>query len=316
MNMSGKKKPVKKNSKKKERVGPPVDPRALEKTLSDIGRHIREKEFSSPEEANVFLKSLLRSGQVKGAPPLTPLEEAQDVMYSAWDSSGPARVRLARKALKISPDCADAYVLLAEETTDDLIEKLALYEKGVLAGERALGPKMFEEERGHFWGITETRPYMRARLGLAECLWWLERDEEAIGHYQEMLHLNSNDNQGVRYLLIHCLLEHGDHENAAKLLKQFEEDNTAVWLYSRAILIYRRGGSSTAATDSWLAALANNPYVSTYLLGKKRLPRRLTGYIHLGEESEAIAYAVDAMPIWLETIGALAWLQKTVSSRN
>jgi tetratricopeptide (TPR) repeat protein len=314
--MSEQKKPVKKNSKKKERAGPPVDRRALEKTLSDIGRHMRDKDFSSPEEANVFLNSLLRSGQLKEAPPRTPLEEAQDVMYKAWDSTGPARVRLARKALKISPDCADAYVLLAEETTEELQEKLDLYEKGVQAGERALGAKMFEEERGHFWGITETRPYMRARLGLAECLWWLERDEEAIEHYQEMLLLNSGDNQGVRYLLIHCLLEHGDHENAATLLKQFEEDNTAVWLYSRAILMYRRGGSSPAATVSLQEALTNNPYVSTYLLGKKRLPKLLPEYIQLGQESEAIAYAVDALPIWLETIGALAWLQKSVFNRN
>lgn len=298
------------------RAGPPVDRRALEKTLSDIGRHMRDKDFSSMEEANVFLNSLLRSGQLKGAPPRTPLEEAQDVMYRAWDSTGPMRVRLARKALKISPDCSDAYVLLAEETTEDLQEKLDLYENGVQAGERALGAKTFEEERGNFWGITETRPYMRARLGLAECLWWLERDEEAIEHYHEMLLLNSGDNQGVRYLLIHCLLERGDHENAAKLLKDFENDDTAVWLYSRAILSYRRGGSSPAATASLQEALTNNPYVPAYLLGKKRLPRLLPEYMHLGEESEAISYAADALPIWLETIGALAWLQKTVYDRN
>src|SRR5262249_48596951 len=41
---------------------------------------------------------------------------AQEVMYDAWDQSNPrARVALARKALAISPLCADAYVLLAEE---------------------------------------------------------------------------------------------------------------------------------------------------------------------------------------------------------
>jgi hypothetical protein len=30
----------------------------------------------------------------------------------------------------------------------------------VAAGERSLGPKAFEEDAGHFWGILETRPYM------------------------------------------------------------------------------------------------------------------------------------------------------------
>ncbi len=41
---------------------------------------------------------------------------AQEIMYDAWDQSSPrARVALARKALAVSPLCADAYVLLAEE---------------------------------------------------------------------------------------------------------------------------------------------------------------------------------------------------------
>jgi len=86
-------------------------------------------------------------------------------MYEAWDASGAQRVKLARKALEISPDCADAYVLLAEETAENLAEKRELYEQGVAAGERALGERMFKEEAGSFWGILQTRPYMRARAG-------------------------------------------------------------------------------------------------------------------------------------------------------
>lgn len=36
---------------------------------------------------------------------------------------------------------------------------------------------------GHFWGILETRFYMRARAGLAEALWELgERDAAILGH--------------------------------------------------------------------------------------------------------------------------------------
>jgi hypothetical protein len=31
-------------------------------------------------------------------------------------------------------------------------------------------PNIFEEGVGHFWGIHETRPYMRARYGLVESL--------------------------------------------------------------------------------------------------------------------------------------------------
>jgi tetratricopeptide (TPR) repeat protein len=82
-----------------------------------------------------------------------------------------------------------------------------LYEMGVRAGERALGEEFFTEEVGNFWGILETRPYMRAREGLANALWALGERDQALAHYREMLELNPVDNQGVRYELADCLLE-------------------------------------------------------------------------------------------------------------
>lgn len=75
------------------------------------------------------------------------------------------RVQLAKEALAVCPDCADACILLAEHARSRK-EALRLYEQGVAAGERALGPKAFQDEVGGFWGVIETRPYMRARLGL------------------------------------------------------------------------------------------------------------------------------------------------------
>jgi hypothetical protein len=96
---------------------------------------------------------------------------AQKVIYQAWETaSRDRRLALAQKAIGISPDCADAYVLLAEETAA-LDEALDLYRQGVDAGERALGKDAFETDAGNFWLILETRPYMRARAGVARCLW-------------------------------------------------------------------------------------------------------------------------------------------------
>src|SRR4051794_23072206 len=54
-------------------------------------------------------------GGVLGVPDDSPLSRAQEIMYEAFDTPSPAkRVKLAKKALETSPDCADAYVLLAE----------------------------------------------------------------------------------------------------------------------------------------------------------------------------------------------------------
>jgi hypothetical protein len=80
------------------------------------------------------------------------------------------RVQFAKDALAVCPDCADAYVLLAEHATSRK-DALRLYEQRVAAGERALGAEAFGRDVGHFWGLLETRPYMRAGLGLAHDLW-------------------------------------------------------------------------------------------------------------------------------------------------
>jgi hypothetical protein len=71
------------------------------------------------------------------------LSQAEDLIYQAWEMSDhKKRSALARKALSISPDCADAYVLLAEAATAPA-KVLELYRKGVEAGERVLGQETF-----------------------------------------------------------------------------------------------------------------------------------------------------------------------------
>jgi len=131
----------------------PPDHRAMEKTTSEITGWLEGQEFGSMEEAQAFLNEVLEGGELPSTPPpTTPLEKAQDLIYQAAETTGKKRVELARKALKTSKDCADAYVILAEETAHSPEEARELYERGVKAGERALGPEVFEEDAGHFWG--------------------------------------------------------------------------------------------------------------------------------------------------------------------
>ncbi len=87
------------------------------------------------------------------------VDEAQELICQAWESDDPIeRIELAELALKKSEDCVGASVLLAEESADSLLQALTHYQKGVEAGERALGKRTFEQDKGHFWGLLETRP--------------------------------------------------------------------------------------------------------------------------------------------------------------
>ncbi|MCW5848692.1 MAG: hypothetical protein KIT87_01150 [Anaerolineae bacterium] len=289
---------------------PAVDARRMEKTLADIGKLLSEQNFSSAEEANAFLQQLMASGDLMSAAahePETPLEQAQEVMYQAWEASGQQRIKLARQALTISPDCADAYVLLAQEASGSLREAADFYAQGVQAGERALGSQVFADDVGHFWGILETRPYMRARAGLAQCLWMLGEREQAIEHYTDMLRLNPGDNQGLRYTLAQWLLMVGADDRLEELLDRYDEP-TASWAYTRALSRFRREGPSPAAKAALKAALEANHHVPAYLLGRKRLPNQLPPYVGLGDDNEAVDYVVGAAENWLNAPGALDWL--------
>lgn len=288
---------------------PVADRRALEKVSSDITRLLAEQSFETMEEANEFISQFVGTKDIPlPERELTPVEQAQDKMYEAWEArSRKARVRLAREALAISPDCADAYVLLAEETARTPEEALKLYEEGVRAGERALGPEAFAEGAGNFWGILETRPYMRARAGVAECLWEMGEAERAVKHYQDLLRLNPVDNQGNRYPLARLLLHEGKSEELGALLKEYEEDASAEWSYTRALWLFRSEGASPRASRTLQEAFDENRFVPVFLLDLQPLPDDPPEYISPGEESEAVDYVFSNGAYWIDTPGVFEW---------
>jgi tetratricopeptide (TPR) repeat protein len=254
------------------------------------------------------LLAMFSSG-LGAAPGGDALDDAQELMYTAWETADRRqRVALAKDALRVSPLCADAYVLLAEEAAKTPAEAIQLYRKGVEAGEQAVGPAAFKDDVGHFWGLLETRPYMRARSGLAQALWAAGQHDEAIGHYRELLRLNPNDNQGNRYLLAGCLLALNRDAELTALLDSYGRECTAEWSYTGVLVAYRRNGD-TAKTRSLLEeAVTTNGHVPPYLLGRKKPPRTPASYITMGGEDEAQEYARRYAAAWANTEGALAWL--------
>ena len=169
-------------------------------------------------------------------------------MWDAWDQRSQKAHRPRAESAGISDSCADDYVLLAEEAASSLHEAMELYEKGVRAGECALGEKTFSEDAGHFWGLLETRPYMRARAGLASCLQEAGKLDDAIGHYQALLRLNPNDNQGNRHMLAACFVAAGRNAEAAGLLESHPEEIMAGWSYTTALVAVRISGASSGCS--------------------------------------------------------------------
>lgn len=282
------------------------DPRGHEHVFSDIEVFLNEQTSGNLDEINAMLNQRFTGDVLAKRPAIsdTPHERAKELCRQAFDTCGRRRVQLAAKAVEIDPDCADAYVLLAEQAgTRDA--ELDFFARGVAAAERTLGPERFDRDAGHFWGVASTRPYMRARFGLAQTLERLGRIDEAVDHYADLLRLNPGDNQGVRYVLMPKLLASGRDVEAAKLLKGYDEDS-ANWTYARALLAFRLSGASAAASRELREAFRANPYFPGLLLDPTAHPR--PDHYALGSVEEAILCVEELRPAFDATDGAMVWL--------
>lgn len=290
------------------------DRRAHERLHADMERFFREHPADDLEQMNELLAQQFNGRSIDNpvTRPTTPLEQAQDLCYQAYDVFGRRRVQLARAALRKSADCADACVILAEQagTREDELE---YYSQGVAAGLRALGPEMLARDVGHFWGIASTRPYMRAVFGLAQTLEKLGRHAEAAQQYQELLRLNPHDNQGARYLLLPRLLELGRDEDAARLLKAYDEDS-ANWTYARALLAFRLSGPCPASNRELRIALKANPHVPRFLLTDERWP--LPEHYRRGSAEEAAVVVEELGAAFRATPGATDWVQAEIEEQE
>ena len=237
------------------------------------------------------------------------LGEAQDLVYDAWEAAdGRSRYALARKALKLSPLCADAWLILAERPSLSARDRREFIERAVKAGELALGEDGFAEYAGHFWGFLETRPYMRARHLLADDLWRSGDRDAAIKHLREMLTLNPGDNQGLRYVLLAWLMRTDDDVAVRAHLRQHDDEASAFMSYTQALFAFKAGDGGNAGRQAAEEAWACNRHVPGLLAHKGKLSYQDTGYYTMGGEDEAAYYVEEYGFAWKQTPGAVDWL--------
>jgi hypothetical protein len=95
--------------------------------------------------------------------------------------------------------------------------------------------------------------------------------------------LGPHDNQGVRDVLAALLLKREDIPALKELLAAYEEDGSALWAYTRALLAFRDGGASDdTARKRATEARAANEHVPGMLAGRTPAVLRLRDYITMG----------------------------------
>jgi tetratricopeptide (TPR) repeat protein len=295
--------------------------RVAERATRRIAQLTEGRSFESLDELNAEIEQASERGlfdmpaEEAAGRELTPLERAQELAYDAMEAEGRLRVKRARQALAVSRDCADAWTILAESASTP---ELAVehYEQALTAGMRAIGADRFEELTGEFWGHLETRPYLRARIGLAQVLADAGRLEEALPHYRELLRLNPHDNQGARYLLVVALLELNRDDEVGALLEAHADDAQALWPYARVLWLFRTEGDSGRARAALDIARHVNPQVVKYLLDPDSLPFARPPHFALGSMDEAAYVAETLGAACTGTPGATSWLRSQARRRR
>lgn len=277
-----------------------------------IAKIMSEQEFETDEEMQAFLSSLLEGGNVDAIIDrfaLDPEEEAQGLINEAMESDSPAEARLiCRKALKLAPHCIDALVMqasLESRSEEDLVDHLTAIVRGA---EERFGSEYMEEHRGHFWGFVETRPYMRARMLLAEELIELGDIASAAAELEGMLALNPSDNQGGRDILRGLYLELENLDGVRALNKAYDDSSWAIPAWSAVLERWMSGDSKEAARRA-RAAHKRNRHVVHYLLGEREIPLDRPEYFSTGDEREAILCVHLLGTAWYASEGAVAWLR-------
>ncbi|SEU27328.1 tetratricopeptide repeat protein [Paenibacillus sp. NFR01] len=241
----------------------------------------------------------------------SPKEQAQALIYQAMDThAAKRRVQLAEAALKLYPDSADAYLILAEECEDEA-EVRGLLKAGIAAGKRELGELFFTQHKGHFWELNETRPYIRVCKSYAEACWLGGDAAEAASMLEHILELSPGDNVGARYLLIAAYLHTNKLNDAERIIKKYgKEDNAAAFAYARMVLEYKKNGLTSQLKMLYRVAKGINKHVPDYLLGVKRLPNNLPDFVGMGDSNEAIEYVIMHSRLWAGMPELLKWMLK------
>jgi tetratricopeptide (TPR) repeat protein len=297
---------------------PASAPSASDQLMREIERSMKGKTFDTVSDLSAFLATLTDAGKLPAAddPKVAAQEEALQLAFDAMVAPSPAIARkLVKRALVLDPACIDALVLLNSldaRTPEKAIEGL---KNAIAIGERSLGAKFTRDNKGHFWLILETRPYMRALAELANLLRSLGKHTEAIGTYEKMLELNPGDNQGVRYLLLGLYLVVGNLAGADRLLKTYKNDAGANVAWARVLERFL-SGEKKAATAALKTARKENGFVELYMGGKKKLPAYLPDGFAPGSEEEAILCVDTLAAAWASHPEAVLWLATQVQKEE
>lgn len=277
--------------------------------MRDLHKLMEQQDFQSEADIEAFMHKM----HTEGIPEFiadSDADKAEAMVLAAWEKTPAQAGKAARKALELDPECIVAFELLADREVNVSVA-IAFFQRGMAIGAKHFMGEYREQNEGHFWGLTETRPFMRCLERFADLMFWTGHLTEASVIWEDLLKLNPMDNQGVRYPYAALLAATGDTERYNALEKEFGDDASAAAAYNKALFRFATMGPGPQATKALQAAVKNNSHVAPILLAAVPPLEMPYGYM-LGSPEEALSYCHYAYALWNGCPGAADWLRGQV----
>ena len=215
--------------------------KAFQDYIDNLGDKVTEDNIN--EYAQEFMKQYNENLKLKneGKLDLSNEDKAYDLYDRAMETYNDSEARrLLKQAIKLKPNFTDAKIELTCFLDDEFkrireLEKLEKEEREYLESD-----EYFKEENiSHFYGILETRPYIRLLYIIASHYQQIGSYRKAIELYENIIYLNDNDNMGVRYSLmgLYAMLE--ECEKMEEIINHYPEDSIPTHLF-QFVLAYKQ----------------------------------------------------------------------------
>lgn len=283
-----------------------------ENLLKQITKQIEQSGLESIEDINEFLKETNMGADLSisesdlSEEDRNAMEADHLVIQAIKEPSAQAEKTIAQ-ALTLDPENIEAHVFLAR-SAEDIEEAIGHYEDAIEFGDLKFGGEYLKENKGHFWALIETRPYMRALSGLLDCYDVVDDVERAMSVSEQLLELNSNDNQGIRYNMSTLMLRRRQLVKCERFIAKWDEDDSTIFAYNIALCSFMRHGKTAKSRKLLMKAYETNEHVLSYLLLQEDLPKEFPSRYAMGSKDEAAMYILSALPVWSANKKALLWV--------
>ena len=230
-------------------------------TYVSWGRH----EFENDADSLEFLESIKDKTpeELREMYPPSPESQAWLDALKGYDMPRQTSLRELERILTVDPECIEALICRTGWNVDPEA-RIDQLEDIINTNERMI-ESTFRGREIPWWSDHRTRPYMRAMEYLGNELIQAEYVDDALEIYAELLELNQNDNQGIRYQILGESLLHHKSTYWNKAYPLVRNEDTPFVLYCLAIQLYITAGNKSAAKKAAVKAFRALPYPTLLL---------------------------------------------------